>query len=76
LSDLRESGSIEQDADIVGFVYRESMFDDTREDLKGLADLIVKKNRDGPVATIPLIFLEHQVRFENRAEDVDEEHAA
>ena len=75
LSDLRESGAIEQDADIVGFVYRESMFDDTRDDLKGLADLIIKKNRDGPVATIPLIFLEHQVRFENRAEDVDEEHA-
>ena len=76
LSDLRESGAIEQDADIVGFVYREEMFDDTRDDLKGLADLIVKKNRDGPVATIPLIFLNSQVRFENRAEDVDEEHAA
>lgn len=69
LSDLRESGSIEQDADVVGFVFREEMYARDREDLKGLAEWIVAKQRAGPTGTVNLIWLAAQTKFENRAED-------
>jgi replicative DNA helicase len=69
LSDLRESGSIEQDADLVGFIFREEVYQREREDLKGLAELIVAKQRNGPVGTVNLVFLHSQTKFENRAED-------
>ncbi|HTP35292.1 MAG TPA: replicative DNA helicase [Candidatus Acidoferrales bacterium] len=69
LSDLRESGSIEQDADLVGFVFREEVYNRDREDLKGLAELIIAKQRNGPVGTVNLVFLHSQTKFENRAED-------
>jgi replicative DNA helicase len=69
LSDLRESGSIEQDADLVGFVFREEVYNRDREDLKGLAELIIAKQRNGPVGTVNLVFLHAQTKFENRAED-------
>jgi replicative DNA helicase len=72
LSDLRESGSIEQDADLVGFVFREEVYNRDREDLKGLAELIVAKQRNGPVGTVNLVFLHSQTKFENRAEDTGE----
>jgi replicative DNA helicase len=72
LSDLRESGSIEQDADLVGFVFREEVYNRDREDLKGLAELIVAKQRNGPVGTVNLVFLHAQTKFENRAEDTGE----
>jgi replicative DNA helicase len=62
LSDLRESGSIEQDADIVAFIYREDVYDpDT--DRKGIADLIVAKHRNGPVGTVHLRFFDRTARF-------------
>jgi len=73
LSDLRDSGSIEQDADLVAFIYREEIYRKDREDLKGLADLIVAKQRNGPIGTIPLRFLGQFTRFENRAEDLPDE---
>jgi replicative DNA helicase len=73
LSDLRDSGSIEQDADLVAFIYREELYRKDREDLKGLADLIVAKQRNGPIGTIPLRFLGQFTRFENRAEDLPDE---
>jgi replicative DNA helicase len=70
LSDLRDSGSIEQDADLVAFIYREEVYKRDREDLKGLADLIVAKQRNGPIGVVPLRFLGQFTRFENRAEDL------
>jgi replicative DNA helicase len=72
LSDLRESGSIEQDADLVGFIFREEVYNRDREDLKGLAEFIVAKQRNGPVGTVNLVFLHAQTKFENRAEDTGE----
>jgi replicative DNA helicase len=69
LSDLRESGSIEQDADVVAFVFREEVYHREREDLRGLAELIIAKQRNGPVGTVNLVFLHSQTKFENRAED-------
>ena len=73
LSDLRDSGSIEQDADLVAFIFREEIYHRDREDLKGLADLIIAKQRNGPIGTVPLRFLGQFTRFENRAEDLPEE---
>ena len=70
LSDLRESGSIEQDADVVGFIFRPEVYQRDREDLRGLAELILAKQRNGPVGKIDLVFLHAQTRFENRAEDI------
>jgi len=74
LSDLRESGSIEQDADIVAFIYREDHYT-TREEWESknptkpypenIAEIIVAKHRNGPLATIPLYFRGSLVRFEN-----------
>jgi replicative DNA helicase len=73
LSDLRDSGSIEQDADLVAFIYREELYKKDREDIRGLADLIVAKQRNGPIGTVPLRFLGQFTRFENRSEDLPEE---
>ncbi len=75
MSDLRDSGSIEQDADLVAFIYREEVYKKDREDIKGLADLIIAKQRNGPIGTVPLRFLSAYTRFENRAEDLGEEPA-
>src|SRR5215213_6709919 len=63
LSDLRESGAIEQDADIVMFIHR----DDMDPQKKGIADLIVAKHRNGPTDTITLTFLPHLTQFRNHA---------
>jgi replicative DNA helicase len=73
LSDLRDSGSIEQDADLVMFIFREEVYKRDREDLRGLADLIIAKQRNGPIGSVPLRFLGQFTRFENRAEDLPEE---
>jgi replicative DNA helicase len=64
LSDLRESGSIEQDSDIVMFIHREDTEDPTQ---KGRADIVVAKHRNGPTDTIPLTFLPHLTQFRNYA---------
>jgi replicative DNA helicase len=73
LSDLRDSGSIEQDADLVAFIFREEVYKRDHEHLRGLADLIVAKQRNGPIGNVPLRFLGQFTRFENRAEDLPEE---
>lgn len=65
LADLRESGAIEQDADIVMFLHRPEAYDP--EDRPGEADLIVAKNRNGPIGNVPLVWLKEQLRFGDRA---------
>jgi replicative DNA helicase len=73
LSDLRESGSIEQDADLVGFIYREEVYNRDREDLKGLAKLIIGKQRNGPIGDVNLVFLKEFTKFENPLNDLDDD---
>ena len=75
LSDLRESGSIEQDADLVGLLVREEYYADSEEDkkeLEGKATLIIAKQRNGPVGDVALTFLKEYTRFETRARDAAE----
>jgi replicative DNA helicase len=66
LSDLRESGSLEQDADVVLFIYREELYDpETPIDRRGLAEIIVAKHRNGPTGSAHLVFLGQYARFDN-----------
>ena len=65
LSDLRESGSIEQDADIVMFIYREEYYDPESVDKKGKAEIIISKQRSGPVGSIELLFQNNITKFKN-----------
>jgi replicative DNA helicase len=67
LSDLRESGSIEQDADVVAFIHREEYYNRDNEDVKGQAEIIVAKQRNGPTGSIKLAFRADYTRFENLA---------
>jgi replicative DNA helicase len=68
LSDLRESGAIEQDADVVIFLYRPYQYDPENESEKGLAYLIVAKQRNGPTKTVRATFIDTFARFENYTE--------
>src|SRR5713226_4586680 len=75
LSDLRESGSIEQDADLVGLLVRPEIYEEDEEaraEKSGEAELIIAKQRNGPVGEIPLTFLKEFTRFEDRARNVAE----
>jgi replicative DNA helicase len=75
LSDLRESGSIEQDADLVALLVRAEIYEEdeeARQEKSGEADLIIAKQRNGPVGEIPLTFLKEFTRFEDRARNVTE----
>jgi replicative DNA helicase len=72
LSDLRESGTIEQDADVVGLLIRDKYYaedDEAKKEAAGKATLIIAKQRNGPTGDVPLTFLEEFTRFEERAED-------
>ncbi len=73
LSDLRESGSIEQDADMVGFIFREEVYRPDKESLKGIAELILAKQRNGPTGRMKLAFLNRYTRFENLSADTGDE---
>jgi replicative DNA helicase len=70
LSDLRESGALEQDADVVAFIYRDEVYNrDENNPNKGIAEILLKKQRNGPTGDIKLTFLTSYTRFENLAED-------
>jgi replicative DNA helicase len=73
LSDLRESGSIEQDADLVAFIFREEVYKPDKESLKGVAELIIAKQRNGPIGRIKLAFINRYTKFENLAADTGED---
>ncbi len=75
LSDLRESGSIEQDADMVGFIFREEVYRPDKESLKGIAELILAKQRNGPTGRMKLAFLNRFTKFENLAADTGDDNA-
>ena len=68
LSDLRESGAIEQDADVVIFLYRPAVYDKEDQELKGIAYLIVAKQRNGPTGRVTASFIDTYARFDNHTE--------
>jgi replicative DNA helicase len=68
LADLRESGSIEQDADVVAFIFREEVYKQDDPDLQGKAELIIAKQRNGPTGKVKLAFIKNSTRFESLME--------
>jgi len=68
LADLRESGSIEQDADVVSFIYRDELYN-PESDQRGVAEVIIAKHRNGPTGTARLTFLDRRARFGNMARE-------
>jgi replicative DNA helicase len=68
LADLRESGSIEQDADVVAFIFREEVYKPDVPELDGVAEILIRKQRNGPTGTVKLAFLKSSTRFESMVE--------
>ena len=72
LSDLRESGAIEQDADVVMFIYRDDYYHED-SDKKGVADINIAKQRNGSIGTVSLVWLSQLTKFENMIHDPSKE---
>ena len=68
LSDLRESGAIEQDADVVMFIYRDDYYNHDSPD-KGISEIIIAKQRNGPIGTVQLAWLPEYTKFANLEND-------
>jgi replicative DNA helicase len=68
LADLRESGSIEQDADLVMFIFREEIYKQDDPELQGKAEIIIAKQRNGPIGKVRMAFLKNSTRFESLAD--------
>jgi replicative DNA helicase len=72
LSDLRESGAIEQDADVICFLHRPGYYSNNSEERESRnAELIVAKQRNGPTGTVPLVFLSQYTKFETRSAEME-----
>jgi replicative DNA helicase len=69
MSDLRESGAIEQDADLILFIYRDEVYFPEKVESRGIAEVIIGKQRNGPIGKVELTFLGEHTRFENRARE-------
>src|SRR5437868_1302498 len=69
LADLRESGSIEQDADVVAFIFREEVYKPDDPELDGIAEIIIAKQRNGPIGRVKMAFVKRSTRFESLAQD-------